>query len=49
MYDAAGCAKPPVSKPINNQMIDELFLNTKFKTTAKELLGHTPFQVVVGS
>ena len=52
MYDAAG-VRQAVGKQarILNQMIDELFgeHQTFNQDRLKELLGHTPFQVIVGS
>ena len=52
MYDAAG-VRQAVGKQarILNQMIDELFREHKEfnQDRLKELLGHTPFQVIVGS
>lgn len=52
MYDAAGVRQAAGKQArILNQMIDELFReHHKFnEDRLKELLGHTPFQVVVGS
>lgn len=52
MYDAAGVRQAAGQQArILNQMIDELFhdkheLN---EDRLKELLGHTPFQVIIGS
>ena len=52
MYDAAGVRQAAGKQArILNQMIDELFQEDhKFnEEKLKELLGHTPFQVIVGS
>ena len=52
MYDAAGVRQAADKQArILNQMIDELFSeHHKFnEDRLKELLGHTPFQVIVGS
>ena len=52
MYDAAGVRQAAGKQArILNQMIDELFgENHEFnEDRLKELLGHTPFQVIVGS
>jgi len=51
MYDAAGVRQAAGKQArILNQMIDELFSeHHKFnEDRLKELLGHTPFQVIVG-
>lgn len=52
MYDAAGVRQAAGKQArILNQLMDELFSdNPSFnEERLKELLGHTPFQVVVGS
>ena len=52
MYDAAGVRQAAGKQArILNQIIDELFQeNSEFnQDRLKELLGHTPFQVMVGS
>ncbi|PAX53321.1 divergent PAP2 family protein [Brunnivagina elsteri] len=52
MYDAAGVRQAAGKQArILNQMIDELFQeHHEFKEDRlKELLGHTPFQVIAGS
>jgi len=52
MYDAAGVRQAAGKQArILNQMIDELFReHHEFnEDRLKELLGHTPFQVIVGS
>lgn len=52
MYDAAGVRQAAGKQArILNQMIDELFQEDhEFnQDRLKELLGHTPFQVIVGS
>ena len=52
MYDAAGVRQAAGKQArLLNQMIDELFHeNHEFsEDRLKELLGHTPFQVIVGS
>ncbi|MDJ0674248.1 MAG: divergent PAP2 family protein [Calothrix sp. MO_167.B42] len=52
MYDAAGVRQAAGKQArILNQMIDELFYeHPKFnEDRLKELLGHTPFQVIAGS
>lgn len=52
MYDAAGVRQAAGKQArILNQMIDELFTeNHEFnEDRLKELLGHTPVQVIVGS
>ncbi|AFZ29664.1 MULTISPECIES: divergent PAP2 family protein [Chroococcaceae] len=52
MYDAAGVRQAAGKQArILNQMIDELFHENKEfnEDRLKELLGHTPFQVIVGS
>ena len=51
MYDAAGVRQAAGKQAkILNQIVDELFLEEhKFnEERLKELLGHTPFQVLVG-
>ena len=52
MYDAAGVRQAAGKQArILNQMIDELFREhpTFSEDRLKELLGHTPFQVIAGS
>ena len=52
MYDAAGVRQAAGKQArILNQMIDELFReHPNFnEDRLKELLGHTPFQVIAGS
>ncbi|MEQ8956540.1 MAG: divergent PAP2 family protein [Coleofasciculus sp. C2-GNP5-27] len=52
MYDAAGVRQAAGKQArILNQIIDELFQEGKEfnEDRLKELLGHTPFQVIVGS
>lgn len=52
MYDAAGVRQAAGKQArILNQIIDELFSeHHKFnEDRLKELLGHTPFQVIIGS
>ena len=52
MYDAAGVRQAAGKQArILNQIIDELFQEGKQfnEDRLKELLGHTPFQVIVGS
>lgn len=52
MYDAAGVRQAAGKQArILNQIIDEMFQeHPKFnEDRLKELLGHTPFQVIVGS
>ncbi|OKH32848.1 acid phosphatase [[Phormidium ambiguum] IAM M-71] len=52
MYDAAGVRQAAGKQArILNQIIDELFREhpTFNEDRLKELLGHTPFQVIVGS
>ena len=52
MYDAAGVRQAAGKQAkILNQMIEELFAGDHHLTEIhlKELLGHTPFQVVIGS
>lgn len=52
MYDAAGVRQAAGKQArILNQIIDELFQeNSEFnQDRLKELIGHTPFQVIVGS
>lgn len=53
MYDAAGVRQAAGKQArILNQIVDELFSgdHAKFnEERLKELLGHTPFQVIVGS
>lgn len=52
MYDAAGVRQAAGKQArILNQMIDELFRehHSFNEDRLKELLGHTPFQVIVGS
>jgi len=52
MYDAAGVRQAAGKQAkILNQIIDELFREKpEFnEDRLKELLGHTPFQVIVGS
>lgn len=50
MYDAAGVRQAAGKQArILNQIIDELFAGKDFnEDRLKELLGHTPFQVIVG-
>ncbi|NET55805.1 MAG: divergent PAP2 family protein [Symploca sp. SIO2E6] len=50
MYDAAGVRQAAGKQArILNQIIDELFAGKDFnEERLKELLGHTPFQVIVG-
>jgi len=50
MYDAAGVRQAAGKQArILNQIIDELFAGKEFnEDRLKELLGHTPFQVIVG-
>ena len=50
MYDAAGVRQAAGKQArILNQIIDELFAGKEFnEERLKELLGHTPFQVIVG-
>ena len=50
MYDAAGVRQAAGKQAkILNQLLDELFHDKDFnEERLKELLGHTPFQVVVG-
>lgn len=52
MYDAAGVRQAAGKQArILNQMVDELFSehHSFNEDRLKELLGHTPFQVIVGS
>jgi hypothetical protein len=52
MYDAAGVRQAAGKQArILNQMVDELFSDKhEFnEDRLKELLGHTPFQVIIGS
>lgn len=52
MYDAAGVRQAAGKQArILNQIIDEFFRDHQTLSEAKllELLGHTPFQVIVGS
>lgn len=52
MYDAAGVRQAAGQQArILNQIVDEMFQeNPEFnQDRLKELLGHTPFQVIVGS
>ncbi len=52
MYDAAGVRQAAGKQArILNQMIDELFHEHQAfnEDRLKELLGHTPFQVIIGS
>jgi len=52
MYDAAGVRQAAGKQAkILNQMIEELFAGDHHLTEIhlKELLGHTPFQVLIGS
>jgi len=52
MYDAAGVRQAAGKQArVLNQIVDELFSeNHSFnENPLKELLGHTPFQVIVGS
>lgn len=52
MYDAAGVRQAAGKQArILNQIMDELFTEhpTFNENRLKELLGHTPFQVIVGS
>ncbi|MGB7087299.1 MAG: divergent PAP2 family protein [Phormidesmis sp.] len=52
MYDAAGVRQAAGKQAkVLNQILDELFQeNSEFnQDRLKELLGHTPFQVIVGS
>lgn len=51
MYDAAGVRRAAMTQArILNQIIDELFQGHPIsETRLRELLGHTPFEVVVGA
>jgi acid phosphatase family membrane protein YuiD len=51
MYAAAGVRRAAMAQAtILNQMIDELFQGHPIsETRLRELLGHTPFEVVVGA
>lgn len=51
MYDAAGVRHAASRQAITlNKMIDELFEEGEFRQERlKELLGHTPFEVIVGA
>lgn len=51
MYDAAGIRQAAGKHArVINRMVDELFESDRFQEPyLKELLGHTPLQVVVGS
>ncbi len=50
MYDAAGVRQAAGKQArLLNQIVDELFQEQEFnEDRLKELLGHTPFQVIVG-
>jgi hypothetical protein len=51
MYDAAGVRRAAMMQArILNQIVDELFQGHPIsETRLRELLGHTPFEVVVGA
>lgn len=51
MYDAAGVRRAAMTQArILNQIIDELFQGHPIsETRLRELLGHTPFEVLVGA
>ncbi len=51
MYDAAGVRRAAMHQArILNQIIDELFQGHPIsETRLRELLGHTPFEVIVGA
>lgn len=51
MYDAAGVRRAVgIQARILNQMIEELFAGHPIsETRLRELVGHTPFQVIVGA
>ena len=51
MYDAAGVRRAAsIQARILNQIIDELFQGHPIsETRLRELLGHTPFEVLVGA
>ena len=51
MYDAAGVRRAAMMQArILNQIIDELFRGHPISEThLRELLGHTPFEVIVGA
>jgi len=51
MYDAAGVRLAASKQAITlNKIIDELFAEGEFKQERlKELLGHTPFEVIIGA
>ncbi len=51
MYDAAGVRRAAMTQArILNQIIDELFQGHPISDTRlRELLGHTPFEVIVGA
>ena len=51
MYDAAGVRRAAMAQAkILNQIVDELFQGHPIsETRLRELLGHTPFEVVVGA
>jgi acid phosphatase family membrane protein YuiD len=51
MYDAAGVRRAAMAQAkILNQIVDELFQGHPIsETRLRELLGHTPFEVLVGA
>jgi hypothetical protein len=51
LYDAAGVRRAAsIQARILNQILDELFSGKPIaQTRLRELLGHTPFEVVVGA
>ena len=51
MYDAAGVRRAAMAQArILNQIIDELFQGHPIsETRLRELLGHTPFEVLIGA
>ena len=51
LYDAAGVRRAAsIQARILNQILDELFSGKPIaQTRLRELLGHTPFQVIVGA
>lgn len=51
MYDAAGVRRAVgIQAQLLNQMIEELFAGHPISEThLRELIGHTPFQVIVGA
>ncbi len=50
MYDAAGVRRAAGNQAkVLNELISTNLINTTFDEKLKELLGHTPFEVIIGA